>query len=80
MQNFNFTEHTKELLQDSKASKLAYTCEEFGKAANLSMPIVYQLIHADGFPALRVGKKWLIPCRAAEAWLEANIGRQTLSD
>ena len=59
---------------------LAYTCEEFGKVAKISMPTVYELIHAEGFPALRVGKKYLIPVKAAERWLEANIGKQVLSE
>ena len=56
--------------------RLAYTAEEFSKAAHLSLPIVYDLIHSEGFPALRVGKRWLIPCKAAEEWLINNIGQQ----
>ena len=56
--------------------RVAFTAEEFSKAAHLSLPTVYELIHAEGFPALRVGKRWIIPCKAVEKWLEANIGQQ----
>ena len=59
---------------------LTYTVQEFCKAAHLSRPTVYELIHADGFPALQVGRKWLIPVKAAEAWLESHIGEQLIDN
>lgn len=80
MERVNLSENTKKQIRESETIKLAYSCEEFGKSVGLSKPMVYELIHADGFPALQVGRKWLIPVKAAEAWLAANIGKQLLSN
>lgn len=57
---------------------IMFSINEFCRMSELSRPTVYALLHAEGFPALRVGRRWVIPARAAEAWLEKNIGRQVL--
>lgn len=60
--------------------RIMLTVDEFCKAANLSRPTVYELVHAVGFPALRAGRKILIPRKAAEEWIESHIGEQLLSN
>ena len=63
-------------LQDN----LAFTVPQFSKAAGISKPIVYELVHSEGFPSLRVGRKWLIPRQKAEEWLNENVGKQILPE
>ena len=45
---------------------LAFSPETLAKSLGISKPTVYDLLHTEGFPALRVGKRWIIPCRAVE--------------
>ena len=66
--------------QTNEANMLTYTIEQFCKAANIARPTAYGLIHADGFPVVRVGAKYIIPRRAAQEWLESRIGKQILGE
>ena len=57
--------------------KQVMTFDELSRAWGISRPTIYQkLLRIEGFPALRIGKRWLIPYKAAEKWLEKNIGRE----
>ena len=48
-------------------------CEILG----VSRPTAYELVHRDGFPTIRVGRRILVPRAGLEKWLEtqANTGR-----
>lgn len=56
--------------------KLAYTVPEAAKLLGVGASAVYNLAHVEGFPAVRVGKKTLIPCESLSRWLEAQAGKQ----
>ncbi|MBS3975201.1 MAG: helix-turn-helix domain-containing protein [Syntrophomonadaceae bacterium] len=44
----------------------------------LNMHTTYELVRSDGFPALRVGKKWLVPVGAFDSWLaKTSQGRES---
>ncbi len=55
---------------------VAYSLEDLTEVTPLSRPTINELVHIDGFPALRVGKRWLVPARAFEKWLEENCGKE----
>lgn len=56
--------------------ELNLTAPEAAKLAKVSMPTMYEWLNSEGFPAFRVGKKWLIPIRAFEAWLEQKAAER----
>ena len=53
-----------------KTDKLAYTLNQAASAINVSRPTMTQLVKRKGFPAMKVGRKWLIPVNTFELWLE----------
>ena len=71
-EKLNINERT----QEAKIPKLALSVTEFALAIGISKPSVYNLIASNGFPALRVGKRWIIPAKEVEKWLTDNIGKQ----
>ena len=57
-----------------KTDKLAYTLSQAASAINVSRPTMTQLVRQKDFPAIRVGRKWLIPVHPFERWLEMQAG------
>ena len=49
--------------------RLAVNLSEAAEVFGLSLPTMAKLVRVDGFPALRVGKRWLIPAQSLNAWL-----------
>lgn len=49
--------------------KITYTITEAADALGLSRPTIYKLLRAPGFPAVRIGGRWLIPKDALTDWL-----------
>lgn len=60
--------------------KLTYTLDQAADAINVSRPIMSELIHRKNFPAIKVGRKWLIPIRSLELWLEKQACLPTETD
>ena len=54
--------------------KLTYTVKEAAEALGVSVQSVYDLIHSDGFPALRVGGRWKISAELLAEWVRAQAG------
>ena len=52
--------------------KIALNVSEAAEALGVSRPVLYQLIHRDDFPALKIGKRTLIPRAALEEWINAH--------
>ena len=50
-------------------NQLAYNLDQAADAANVSKPTMLRLVNEDGFPAIRVGRRWVIPVDAFNAWL-----------
>jgi excisionase family DNA binding protein len=44
------------------------------KKLGISRPIAYQLANSEGFPAVRIGRRLVIPVAAFEKWLTEHAG------
>jgi excisionase family DNA binding protein len=72
---FYFNKNQKEV---SKMEKKVYSVSELAQMLGLNMHTTYELVRSEGFPALRVGKKWLIPVGALDVWLnETSASRKS---
>jgi excisionase family DNA binding protein len=49
--------------------KLVLTLTEAAEAMSVSVPTMRTVIHQPGFPAFRVGKRWVIPVDAFREWM-----------
>ena len=61
-----------------KSDVMAIGVDDLTRVMGVSLPVAYDLVHIQGFPALRVGKRWLIPVKALEGWLNENCGKEFL--
>ena len=61
-----------------QVEKLTYTLKEAAEAAQLSEPVMRELIYSEGFPAFRVGRRWVIPKETFSNWLNANALNRTV--
>lgn len=48
------------------------TAEELAGALGISRAGAYALIHSKGFPALRIGKRLMVPKDKLSAWIDRN--------
>lgn len=53
---------------------LNYTVKEAANAARVSLPTMYEWCKRTDFPALKVGRKILIPIAPFQRWLEVQAG------
>ena len=67
-------------LSQSRIERLTYRIDEAAAAIGISKPIMAQLVHSSGFPAIRVGKRWLIPKKALTEWLDNHCGAELLQE
>ena len=61
---------------DKQENVLAISVEEMGRRMNLSRCGAYRLVRADGFPAVRVGGRIVVPVRELENWLADQVQRK----
>lgn len=47
------------------------TITEYSKRTRIGINTVRRLVKAKGFPAIRIGRKMLIPVKAADEWILA---------
>jgi excisionase family DNA binding protein len=57
--------------------QLAYNIAQAAEAACVSEPTMRKLVNTDGFPALRVGRRWVIPVESFNAWLVQQASMRT---
>jgi excisionase family DNA binding protein len=57
--------------------KAALTVAEAAELLGVSQDLVYDACQAGDLPAVRLGKRILIPCRALDQWLGYQRGRRT---
>ena len=50
--------------------KVAYTVQEVAELLQIGKIKAYELCASEGFPALKVGRRILIPCKRFEEWLD----------
>lgn len=48
--------------------------EEMGKHLGVSSVLAYQLANSEGFPAVRIGRRLVIPVAAFDKWLTEHTG------
>ena len=53
--------------------KLVYSVPQAAKVLDLSTKTVYQMTHMEGFPAIRLGRRTIIPRAALEEWLSQQV-------
>lgn len=54
--------------------KLTVTVDEMAKIVGVSRPTAYELIHKEGFPTVRIGRRIVIPLNSLKRWLEEQAG------
>lgn len=54
--------------------KKTYNVPEAAKVLGVSVPKLYQLCHAEGFPAVRLGTRIVIPIDKLDQWLNEQCG------
>lgn len=60
--------------------RLALNISEAAEAAGISEPTMRQLVNLDSFPALRIGRRWVIPVASFNAWLMEQATNRTSMD
>lgn len=50
--------------------KIAYSVSELGKALGIGRSSAYELIHSEGFPAVQIGRRLIVPIDALNEWLK----------
>ena len=52
-----------------------YNVPEAAKVLGISVPKLYQMCHAEGFPAVRLGARIVIPIDRLDKWLDERAGK-----
>lgn len=55
-------------------NRITITPKEAASMLGLSLTTMYELVHSDGFPCIRVGKKILINVEGLRNWLNERTG------
>ena len=56
-------------------TRMTLTAKEAANALGVSLPVLYELTHQQDFPAIRVGRKVLVPTDKLRAWLDGQHGQ-----
>ena len=51
-----------------------WSVKELAENFNISLSKGYQLVYSQGFPALRLGRRIIVPVDKLEAWINKNLG------
>ena len=54
----------------SPGDKLVFNVGELAEVLGIGLPAARNMIHIEGFPALKVGGRYLIPKQALQRWLD----------
>ena len=60
--------------------KLVYSVTEAAEALGVSRPTMYELIHREGFPSLKVGRRVLISRQRLAEWVDQQAGKERLHE
>ena len=66
------TPHVSGLKDNLLANKITLTVSDACEALSVSKTIMYQLIHRDDFPCIRIGKRALIPRDKLIEWVNSH--------
>lgn len=56
-----------------KQKRLCMSVHEIAEELGLSDPIAYEIVNRADFPAIRYGRRWIIPREAFEKWLMDTV-------
>ena len=56
-----------------QTEKKTYSVEEAARVVGISARYMYDLVRTEGFPAFRIGQRWLVSIKGLERWLDAQI-------
>lgn len=59
-------------------NKMVLTVKEMAAMLNVSLPTAYELVHRDGFPTIRMGRKILINAEMLQHWLNEQTCKQAV--
>ena len=59
----------------SEKDVIMYTINDIQKIFQCGKNQAYSIIHANGFPKIKIGKRLLVEKRALEKWLVLNQGK-----
>lgn len=54
--------------------KLTLSVTEAAEIIGLSPARMYQVVHQEGFPAVRIGKRIFVSAKGLEKWIDENTG------
>lgn len=57
-------------MEKSRVPRVAFTLTEAAEAAGVSRPVMTEWANRADFPAIKAGRKWVIPCDLFKQWLE----------
>ena len=60
---------------EEKKEKMCMTVPEVAQVMGISRPTAYMLANRKDFPAIRLGKRILIPREPFETWLKTQLHR-----
>lgn len=55
-------------------NKMVLTVKEMAEMLHVSLPTAYELVHRDGFPTIRMGRKILVNADMLQKWLDDHTG------
>jgi excisionase family DNA binding protein len=68
-------------MNSPKGNRMCMTVPEVAEAMGISRPTAYTLANREDFPAIRLGKRIVVPREAFETWLHETVaqGRHDIS-
>jgi excisionase family DNA binding protein len=57
-------------------NRAVYNVREIAKLLNINVPRAYELAKQKDFPAIRIGKRIVVPKQAFERWLELQAWKK----
>lgn len=66
----------KEILKSYEELPLMLSVPEMAAALGISRAGAYELARSEGFPALRIGTRIVIPKDELREWIKRNMGKQ----
>ena len=56
-------------MKNDRTEPMCLAVDDLCEILGVSRPTAYELVHRDGFPTIRVGRRILVPRAGLEKWL-----------
>ena len=66
----------KETIKSYEELPLFLSAQKVADVLGVSISSAYELMHEDGFPALRIGNRLVVPKDHFRRWVEDHIGKR----